>query len=266
VSEQEFAAAFANVAGAYELGRPGYPAAALDAVSEALTLGRDAIVVDLAAGTGKLTRDLVPRFGRVLAVEPLAELRAELARAASAVDVREGTAEDIPLDAASADAVFVAQAFHWFAGRPALDEIARVLRPRGGLALLWNTTPWELREGSWFAGLDDVLERCRVDLSVKRRHASGLWRDAFAGEQRFAELAIETFDNDQEVSREEFLAGLGSRSYLARLDAGARGVVLDEVAGLFARDDAPVRGDRVLVPMRTDVVWTRLVAIVEAGA
>jgi SAM-dependent methyltransferase len=214
------------------------------------------VVVDLAAGTGKLTRDLAPRFDEVLAIEPLAAMRDQLARAVPGARALEGTAERMPLADASADAVLVAQAFHWFDGRRALDEIARVLRPGGGLALLWNTTPWERREGAWFSRLDDLLERSRADLSVMRRHRSGKWREAFDGERRFEPLRAGTFDNPQRVTPDEFLANLASRSYIARLDPAGRERLLGEVSDLLHESGAPIEAGRAVVPMQTDVYWT----------
>ena len=101
-------------------------------------------MLDLAAGTGKLTRQLVPRFTRVIAVEPLGGMRAELERVVPGAEALVGTAESIPLDDDGVDAVFVAEAFHWFGTSAALDEIARVLRPGGTLAVLFNERDGEL--------------------------------------------------------------------------------------------------------------------------
>jgi ubiquinone/menaquinone biosynthesis C-methylase UbiE len=258
LSDERFASAFGDAAEEYERGRPGYPEAAIDAVADALELGPRSIVVDLAAGTGKLTRDLADRFGGVIAIEPLAEMRHQLARRVPRAEALEGTAEQIPLDDESAHAVLVAQAFHWFDGRRALDEIARVLRPAGGLALLWNTTPWERRETPWFSLLDDLLERSRADLSTLRRHASGRWHGAFDGERRFAALSEAVFDNTRHMSVAEFLDGFASRSYVATLDPDDRAALIGDVRALLERPDAPVTDDQVIVPMRTAVYWTRL--------
>jgi ubiquinone/menaquinone biosynthesis C-methylase UbiE len=258
MKDEPFATAFSHAAEEYERGRPGYPKDAIDWLVGELGLKRGSAVIDLGAGTGKLTTALTAHFARVIAVEPLDEMRALLARTAPAAEALKGTAERIPLPDASADAVFVAQAFHWFDGRRALDEIARVLSACGGLALLWNTTPWELREGPWFARLDDLLERSRADLSTMRRHASGVWRKAFAGEERFSPLAEATFDNTQRMSRQRFLAGLASRSYIARLSPGDRRGLLDQVADLLDQPDAPIANSGVIVPMRTDAYRSRL--------
>lgn len=258
MSDDQFAGAFANAAQEYERGRPGYPPEAIDALIRELRLEPRSVVVDLAAGTGKLTRDLTGRFDRVIAIEPLAEMREQLARTAPAAEVLDGTAERMPLPDASADGVFVGQAFHWFDGRRALDEIARVLKPGCGLGLLWNTTPWERREGVWFCLVDDLLERSRADLSVMRRHGTGRWREAFDREQRFRPFSEAIFDNTRRMSPDEFLANLASRSYVARLDRTAKQELLGDIADLLNRADAPIADGRVVVPMRTDVYWTQL--------
>ncbi len=96
-------------------------------------------MLDLAAGTGKLTRQLVALGANVIAVEPDAGMRATFARVVPGVEMLAGSAEAIPLADASVDAVFVGQAFHWFRAEAALAEMHRVLRPGGGFGLLWNT-------------------------------------------------------------------------------------------------------------------------------
>lgn len=125
---------FDGVAEEYEQTRPTYPPALLDV----LPLDADAVVLDLGAGTGKLTRVLAERYGEVTAVEPLANMRAMLERVVPGVTALPGSAERIPLDDGSVDGVFVAQAFHWFDKPVALPEIARVLRPGGVFAIVWN--------------------------------------------------------------------------------------------------------------------------------
>jgi len=250
--------AFASAAQEYERGRPGYPAEAIELLAGDLALSDRSVVVDLAAGTGKLTRSLTSRFASVIAIEPLVEMRQELGTRVSVAQALEGSAEAMPLEDGTADAVFVAQAFHWFDGPTALAEIERVLRPRGGLALLWNSTPWELREGPWFAALDDLLERSRADLSTMRRHGTGRWKEAFERENPFEPLAEATFPNVQRVSREEFVAALASRSYVASLGPEDRQDVLDGVEWMLNQPGAPIEDGKVIVPMRTDVYWTRL--------
>lgn len=258
MEDAQFATAFDDAAQEYERGRPSYSRAAIDALTRELGLGRQSVVVDLGAGTGKLTRDLVELFDRVIAIEPLREMRGRLTRRVPVADAREGSAEHMPLSDASADAIVVAQAFHWFDGPRALDEIARALKPGGGLGLMWNTTPWERREGPWFQLLDDLLDDSRADLSVMRRHSSGHWRKALHSDHRFQALAEATFDNTRRMSRDEFLANLASRSYVAALSRDDRRQLLRDIAELLKRSDAPLEAGRIVVPMRTVAYWTRL--------
>jgi SAM-dependent methyltransferase len=131
-------AGFARAADVYERARPEYPPEAIAWLVDRLELRPGRVVVDVAAGTGKLTRLLVPSGARVVAVEPLAEMRAQLEEAVPGVEALEGTAEALPLQDDSADAITVAAAFHWFRAEEALAELARVLRPGGRLAIVYN--------------------------------------------------------------------------------------------------------------------------------
>src|SRR2546423_15565316 len=129
---------FGRAAAAYERGRPGYPEAAIDWMVERLRVTPGATGGDRGAGTGKCSSMMHAAGARVIAIEPVAAMRAELAGAVPGVAVLDGTAQAIPCADASADAVTAAQAFHWFSGASALSEIHRVLRPSGGLGLIWN--------------------------------------------------------------------------------------------------------------------------------
>jgi SAM-dependent methyltransferase len=179
---------------------------------ERLGLGPGRVVVDLAAGTGKLARQLVPSGARVIAVEPLAEMRALIP---AGIEVLEGTAESIPLPDASADAVTVAQAFHWFDAEAALREIGRVLRPGGLLALISNR-----RDPGSF---DNVLARHRAHPPLEQPPKG----EAFPHVHRanFAELAstessIATLDGDAyDAAIAEFAAlGTGELRYVTYVE------------------------------------------------
>lgn len=151
------AAGFADVAEAYERGRPEHAPAVVERLAAELRIPAGAPVLDLAAGTGKLTRGLLAGGFDVVAVEPQASLRATLARLIGPERVRDGLAEAIPLPDASVAAVTVADAFHWFDQAAALAEIRRVLRPGGGLALLraipdWSGASWAQEVGELIAG------------------------------------------------------------------------------------------------------------------
>jgi len=148
----ELAGSFDAIAAAYELGRPEYPDVVLDWWDERGAFEPGHSVLDLAAGTGKLTR-LLPIVCELHAVEPLANMRNEFAAAVPDVDILQGTAEQIPYPDNTFDTVLVAQAFHWFDPDVALAEIARVLKPGGGLGLVWNEDDAEA--ASWLAKVVD---------------------------------------------------------------------------------------------------------------
>jgi ubiquinone/menaquinone biosynthesis C-methylase UbiE len=132
------ARSFEDVAELYERVRPSYPNAAVEWLAERLGIDVTSTVLDLGAGTGKLTRAFLPRARRVIAVEPGSEMLAQLERAVPEAEAILGPAEAIPLDDDVVDAVVCGQSFHWFRTDEALHEIGRVLRPGGGLGLIWN--------------------------------------------------------------------------------------------------------------------------------
>lgn len=134
---------FGKFAGEYDDARPSYPAEAIDWLLEGVT----GLIVDLGAGTGKLTEQLAGRGLPVIAVEPDAVMLSRLEQRLPSVHVEQGSAERIPLANHAAGMVLVAQAWHWFEPLRALRELARVLKPSGRLGLLWNapapTTSWQ---------------------------------------------------------------------------------------------------------------------------
>ncbi|HEY2354129.1 MAG TPA: class I SAM-dependent methyltransferase [Gaiellaceae bacterium] len=135
---------FETVAAEYERYRPDYPSAAIAWAAGQLGLGAGSRVLDVGAGTGKLTRGLVAAGFEVAAVEPGGAMLDELRRVVPEAEAHEATAEDVPLPDESCDAVFAAQSFHWFDRERALPELQRVLKPGGGLALVWNW--WDERD------------------------------------------------------------------------------------------------------------------------
>jgi SAM-dependent methyltransferase len=213
------AASFAGVADAYERARPGYP----DEAVRWLAGEEPCDVVDLGAGTGKLTRSLVALGHRVTAVEPLPEMIAHLLAVVPGVAAVEGGAEAIPLPDGSADVITVAQAFHWFDHGPALREIARVLRPGGVLGLVWNTRderePWVAQLSEEAIGRD-TIERSEVAAPVGE---SGL----------FGEVERASFPNVQHLDRERLVELVLSRSYCAVMSPAERAPLLERVEQLF---------------------------------
>ena len=210
------AATFESVAAEYDFGRPSWP---LEAVAVAGLLPRDADVLDLGAGTGKLTRVLLGVFDRVSAVEPLDGMRALIPPEAK---VLVGTAEAIPLDDESLDGIFCGESFHWFDWPRALPEIARVLRPGGALTMLWNRGKHDFA-----SEIEAVLEQIPHSPGEKRYRAFA-WRDAFAGAP-FEPLRHELFPNREEITADQLVARIGSWSNLTTLAPEVRAAWLARI-------------------------------------
>jgi ubiquinone/menaquinone biosynthesis C-methylase UbiE len=219
------ARSFDRVAEDYERGRPGWPVEAIDT----LRLPRSTPVLELGAGTGKLTRVLVERFDRVVAVEPLRRMRAKLEELVPQAEALEGRAEEIPLPDRLVGAVFVAEAFHWFDWERALAEIGRVLEPRGSLVLLWNRPPEE-SPPPWPDAVNKVLDRLRLE--PPRSYGAREWRDALR-HAPFGPLRLKVFRHERELDREEVVALMGSWSTVAALPASERKELLDEIRSLL---------------------------------
>ena len=214
---------FERAADAYERGRPGYPEDAVRWMLEALGISAGSTVVDLGAGTGKLTRLLVPSGAHVIAIEPVPAMRRTFTRVLPGVAMVDGTAESMPLSTASADAVVAAQAFHWFATRRAVEEIHRVLRPRGGLGLIWNRR--DLRDPLQ-ASLDAIVQPHR---GAAPAHERDQWRQVIDGNPLFEPAGDRQFQQAQSVDREGVVDRVVSTSFIASLDEPARSEVIERV-------------------------------------
>jgi SAM-dependent methyltransferase len=232
-------AGFGAAAEAYERGRPSYPEAGVQLLVDELDIGPGRDVLDLGAGTGKLTCLLVRTGAPVVAVEPVAAMRALL----TCAPVLDGTAEAIPLGDASVDAVVVGQAFHWFDPEPALAEIARVLRPGGGLGLIWNErderVPWV-----------DALGRI-VNWQVERpyqRHRD--WAAVVDASGRFSPVEHRQLPHEQEVDADALVDRMLSTSYVATWSSERQATVAAEVRALVAGFPPVFR-----LPYVTDVFW-----------
>lgn len=240
---------FGLAAEAYERGRPDYPDEAVAWLMQELRLGPSATVLDLGAGTGKLTRQLVPTGATIVAVEPLESMRRRLASALPGVAALAGTAEAIPLPDRSVDAVVVAQAFHWFRGEVALREIHRVLGPGGRLGLIWN-----VRDDSvdWVARLTEILDA----------HAEGIprfkheeWKAPFATTRLFGPLRERRFAHAQVMDEPTLIDRIESVSFIATLPPDEHEDVLRRVKRLVETHPAVRRGSLITLPYRTVVYW-----------
>jgi SAM-dependent methyltransferase len=215
-----------GVAELYERGRPGWPPALLEALP--LPAGPK---LDLAAGTGKLTRLLSPP---VVAVDPSEEMLARLRVEAPHAEALLGHAEAIPLEDSSVDAVLVAEAFHWFATDAAAAEVARVLRPDGLLVVLWNVPlslpplppfPWR-------------------SFSPARERDSGAWRACLRG--RFSEPVLVSVEHELRLDAAGWRAHVASWSGVLTLPPEDRLAVLDALGE-----------EDVVLPLRADAWWCR---------
>jgi SAM-dependent methyltransferase len=230
VSIHPTARGFETAAAVYEAGRPGYPPAAVDLLVDRLGIGPGRRVLDLGAGTGKLTRELLARGAEVVAVEPTAGMRAQLGRAVPSdrLEIREGTAETIPLPDGSVDAATVAQAWHWFDAGRALAELHRVLRPACWLGVVFNrrdlTTPVQ-------AAIDELLRPHRGDTPSWARHD---WDGDLRATSLFAADGTAAFPWVQHLTLEGLVARVASISFVARLDERTRGRVLAATRELHA--------------------------------
>jgi len=238
-------AGFAAGADRYARGRPDFPPAITDWLRERLGLGPGRLAVELGAGTGKFTPRILATGAGVVAVEPVDAMLARLAADLPLVDARHGTAAAIPLPDASADAVVCAQSFHWFATREALQEICRVLKPGGRLALVWNvrdmTIPWMQRISAIIAPFEAGVPR----------QASGAWRTVFPfhglgplEEDAFVHLHSGTVE---QVVVERTL----SISFIAALPPEQQRTVLAELRAMIAANPDLAGAGRISVPYRT---------------
>jgi ubiquinone/menaquinone biosynthesis C-methylase UbiE len=225
---------FDRAAVEYERARPGYPAALLTL----LPLGPEAEVLDLGAGTGKLTRVLAARYHRVVAVEPLDGMRAILEQVVPGVESLAGSAESIPVADASVDAVFAGQAFHWFANDEAVAEIARVLRPGGLLALVWNESidPSPLPEA-----YSAYLHRLHAPALAVFESAPS-WAEVVA-RGPFGELHEAKVAHEQVQGRDGVLGFAQSVSWIAHRPDEERGQIMGELDALLPEGPFTFRMD-----------------------
>ncbi len=225
---------FASVAATYERGRPDYPPTVVQALMRELGLGPGAPVLDLGAGTGKLSRALLAGGLDVVAVEPLEPLREVLIEKLGAERVREGLAEEIPLPDGAVQAVTVADAFHWFDHPRALAEISRVLRPPAGLAVV-NTLP------DW-SGAGWAHELGQLVVSSRPAHPNfdgPSWRDIVRNAGGWTEPREVTVTALQPADPERIVDHLASMSWIAGMQEAERLATIERMRALVAGGVTP---------------------------
>ena len=226
---------FELVVDAYERARPGYPPEIVSWFAERLGLRPGCTVLDLGAGTGKLTRQLVATGARVLALEPGDEMRARLAAEVPEAETIAAGAESIPLPDASVDAATAGQSFHWFRLDEAVTELHRVLRPGGGLGLVWNERD-----------RDDPLQRelaelLRPFLARKRPHVEApVWQE-FVDRGLFTPLEERVVVFADELDTDGLVARVASTSFVASSAPARRAELEASVRALAAERGGVVR-------------------------
>lgn len=224
------AVGFARATAAYERGRPGYPPEMVAWLRDGVgsTAGRR--ILDLAAGTGKLTRMLVDTGAALVAADPVhAMLRALDAATGGVVPAVVATAQALPLADGAVDGILVAQAFHWFATDDALAEMTRVLAPDGTIALVWNARPLD---DPLQAAISGIVDPHRGDTPA---HASGRWRDAIDRSTHVRLTDTRTIPHTVRCDIDSLVDRVLSTSFIAALDEAGRAGVERDVRALEQR-------------------------------
>jgi SAM-dependent methyltransferase len=241
-------AGFSDVADDYELGRPGYPPEVVEVITARLELPPRARIADVGAGTGKLTRALVAAGHEVVAIEPLAGLRERLREAVPEADARGGAAEALPLAEAEVDAVVCANAFHWFDAPRAVAEFARVIRPGGGLALIWHDGVEDDESAPWSRELHAVIQGLRPEHPA---YSDDQGRGAVTAHVAFGALTSTKVHSSYETDARRVLAHVASMSWVGGLAPEDRTAALHQAAQVLERHAVGT----VSVPLRT-TLWT----------
>jgi SAM-dependent methyltransferase len=241
---RERSLSFGSEAAAYERGRPSYPPEAVDWLLAPTDSFRAGEVLDLGAGTGKLTTRLVERGLSVTAVDPIAEMLDMLRGALPDTPALLGSAEQIPLPDNAVDAVLVAQAWHWFDPERATAEIIRVLRPGGRLGVLWNTrderSGW-VRDFGRIVGLEHDRDSATVDLPTA-----------------FTDVATHQIQWTNYITRDALIDYVASRSYCITSPAEVRTRTLENVRELLDTHPALINSTGLAMPYITVCVRATL--------
>ena len=244
----EVARSFDDVAAAYDFGRPRYDDHAIDAIAAAA--GGGPRLLDVGAGTGRLSGPLLEKGFDVVAVEPLDAMRAILAGHIGADRALAGHAEELPLPDASVDGAVSSDAWHWFDGARAADELARVVRPGGGVVVCTTYPRWYGSDDAPDWWLDLVVVHTALPKGDHPALVSG-WRrpDVFEGHPAFGELETREEPFVHHTDREGIVAHWASMSFVATLPSGQREDLLRELDALLIR-----RGvDTVEIPYRAEL-------------
>ena len=246
---------FGEVADDYDRGRPGYAPEAIDFLTREFSITPETRVLDVGAGTGKLTAQMQATGAQVAALEPVEGMRRRLAENLPDVRVVDGSAESITLANESIDIIVCGQSFHWFHTEEALRDFYRVLRPGGGLGLLWNNR--QVSAG-WTEEITRIMDR--HEPASRQIDASATWPTAFERVGLFSPLQKQQFEHSHLVDVQTLLAAVKSRSYIASLNEPDQRRVLDEVLEVVHTHPDLKDRDLFELPYITDLYWSRALA------
>jgi ubiquinone/menaquinone biosynthesis C-methylase UbiE len=225
----------AEIAALYDRARPGYPAEAVEFALRPLRDRPDLRALDVGAGTGKLTRQLCAAGVTTIAVEPAPGMLKVLKHTVSRAQVLAGSAEELPLPDAAVDLVAVGQAFHWFDEMPALREIHRVLKPGGGVALIWNVRDERNELQRALSEIIDPLEG-----STPRRTQRN-WKTLLADSGLFEHTERRLFEHVQETDEQGVVDRVTSISFISAAAPPLREDVESRVRALVHDMQTPIR-------------------------
>jgi ubiquinone/menaquinone biosynthesis C-methylase UbiE len=241
---------FEQAATLYEQARPTYPDEAIDLIKS--LCNKPDIIIDLGAGTGKLTRLLGPIGAReIIAIEPVLSMRENLKKIPIITKIIDGTAEHISFEDNTIDIIICAQAFHWFANHRALAELHRVLKPNGLLILIWNLADDSGKE--WFENINKYVECFKPDGTPRYKKME--WKNVFDNQKFFSSSQDKQFTHKDRVTRDLFMNRILSISFIAALPAEQKTKLIDQVRNVLENNEE-IRDleefDECLV---TDVYW-----------
>ncbi len=223
---------FGREAATYQQARPTYHPDLIARFLDRYTAGQ---VLEIGAGTGIFTKEIVGRGATIIAVEPVMEMRQRLAEAVPGADVRDGTAEALPVEAESVDTVVVAQSFHWFDYESALDDIHRVLRPGGHLLTVWNV---KSGDEPWFKRYMEIVDRHAGDTP---RHADLRWRVAIDNDPRYESVDDWQAGHPRPTDRAGVVSRALSTSFIAALPEVEREAVVSDLMKALDAVEEPIQ-------------------------
>jgi ubiquinone/menaquinone biosynthesis C-methylase UbiE len=241
---------FQQAATLYEQARPSYPSEAIDWIKS--LCDKPDIIIDMGAGTGKLTRLLGTMGARELvAIEPVSAMRENLKKIPIITKIIDGTAENIPFEDHTVDMIICGQSFHWFANHRALAEFNRVLKSNGLLVLLWNIQ--DNTGEKWADTMSKYIDSFKPDEAV--RYKSTEWKEAFDDQNLFSTVQFKQFSHQERITRDLAMKRVLSISFIAALPSEQQTKLVQELEKMLDNVDE-VRGQQEFdIKHFTDVYW-----------